>query len=111
MLPTKNRLSKTKDIQKTFTRGRGFFYPLFGVKFEAGLPPSRFTVVVSTKISKSAVKRNKIKRVMREVLRKNIPLLKDGNYLVLARPPAVKASAQELKDGFLQGLKSAKLLN
>jgi ribonuclease P protein component len=110
MFAKKNRLSKTKDIQKAFTRGRGFFYPYFGVKFLTGLPPSRFTVVVSNKISKSAVKRNRLKRIIREILRLNVTSLKPGDYMVLVRPAALKATPAELRQKVLQGLKIAKLL-
>ena len=110
MFVKKNRLSKTKDIQKAFTRGRGFFYPHFGVKFLATVSSSRFTVVVPNKISKSAVRRNRLKRVIREVLRLNLASLKSGDYMVLVRPAALKATPAELRQKILQGLKAAKLL-
>lgn len=110
MFAKKNRLSKTKDIQKAFTRGRGFFYPCFGVKFLATASLLRFTVVVPNKISKRAVTRNRIKRIIREVLRLHMHSLKQGDYMVLVRPAALKATPAQLREKVLEGLKAAKLL-
>ncbi len=111
MFAKENRLSKTKDIQKAFTRGRGFFYPWFGVKFLAGNTPPRFTVVVSVKISKSAVKRNRIKRIIRDVLHSNIKDIKTGDYMILVRPAALTATSELLREKVVSCFKTAKLLN
>ncbi len=110
MFSKKHRLSKTKDIQMTFSRGRSFFYPLFGIKFASHSNPPRFTVVVSTKVSKKAVVRNKIKRIIREILKTNINNLKNGDYMILVRPPMQKAENSEIRENVLTGLKKAKLL-
>lgn len=110
MLAKKHRLSKTKDIQKTFLRGRGFFYPFFGIKFVAHEAPAKVTVVVSTKISKKAVQRNRIKRVIREMVRTHITALKPGDYMIMARPGLEKEDNANIREKFLKVLKTAKLL-
>lgn len=70
MLPKKNRLQKKKDFERIFAQGKGFRQDLLflkAVKNDLGI--LRFGIVVSKKISKSAVKRNKIKRRLREIIR------------------------------------------
>jgi ribonuclease P protein component len=110
MFSKKHRLAKTTDIKKAFARGRGFFYPLFTIKFIKSLPPSRFTVIVSTKVSKKAVVRNRIKRVLRESLRINLMSFVEGDYAIIVKPAANKVSSQILREKFLEGLRASKLL-
>ncbi|MDR3642794.1 MAG: ribonuclease P protein component [Candidatus Doudnabacteria bacterium] len=86
MLKKVNRLAKAKDIFATLGRGRTFFNPYFSVKFLRRSGASRFTVVVSTKVYKSAVKRNRLKRVAREFLRRRLTELPAGDYLISAKP-------------------------
>lgn len=93
MLKKQLRLAKTQDVQKVFAHGRAFFNPFFTVRFKpSNLEASRFTVVVSTKVSKKAVQRNRIKRVLREFLRLNISKFKLGDYAVIVKPKAAKES-------------------
>lgn len=86
MLKKVNRLAKSKDIQKAFARGRTFFNPLFTLKFIPGVKEKRFTVVVSTKVYKKAVDRNRLKRIIREHIRKNLDGFKPGNYVIITKP-------------------------
>lgn len=59
---------------------------------------SRFGFIISTRISKLAVIRNKIKRIMSEVIRKNIKNIKNGYDVVfLIKPSAVKIEKEELE--------------
>lgn len=59
---------------------------------------SRFGFIISTRISKLAVVRNKIKRIMSEVIRKNIKNIKNGYDVVfLIKPSAVKIEKEELE--------------
>ena len=84
------------DVQKVFAKGRAFFNPLFTLKFLKNPSDSRrFTVVVSTKVSKSAVRRNRIKRVLREYIRLNLPQLSPGDYAVVVKPAAAGKEAEE----------------
>jgi len=86
MLSKTNRLAKGKDIQKTFARGRSFFNPFFTVKFAPGGDVPRFTVVVSTKVSKRAVVRNRLKRLVREYLRTHLNEFKNGDHIIMLKP-------------------------
>jgi len=106
-----NRLSKTKDVQVTSKRGRSFFSPHFVIKFlKSQTAVTRITVVVSTKVSKKAVIRNRIKRVIRETLRLNLPALKSGDYVVIVKPSATKLETPLIRQQVLGLLRSARLL-
>ena len=105
MFPKHLRLAKTKDVKAVFARGRTFFSPLVNVKFsQAG--QKRLTVVVSTKVSKKAVARNRLKRIVREFLRKNLASLANGDYAVILKPRAAAVPEAQLIDS-LRGLLKA----
>ncbi len=86
MLKKVNRLAKSKDIQKAFARGRTFFNPLFTLKALPSVGEKRFTVVISTKVYKKAVARNRLKRLIREHVRKNLDKFRPGNYVIITKP-------------------------
>lgn len=110
MLPSKHRLSKSADVKKTTARGRGFFNPYFVLKTTPGIEPARVAVVVSVKVSKRAVDRNKIKRVIRETLRSEIAHFKPGNYALLVKPSVMKITPQQLREEIKKGLVASKTL-
>ena len=99
------RLAKNKDVKAVFARGRTFFSPLMNVKFVAA-SQSRFTVVVSTKVSKKAVARNRLKRIIREFLRKNLGSLAGGDYAVILKPKATSVAEAVMIES-LRGLLKA----
>ncbi|MBR7176509.1 MAG: ribonuclease P protein component [Bacteroidales bacterium] len=75
-LPKEQRLHKKKEIEQLFEKGKGFnFYPFRVVVYmhdteeNASIP--RLLVSVSKKRFHHAVKRNKVKRLVREAWRKN----------------------------------------
>lgn len=102
MLKKVNRLAKAKDIQKAFARGRNFFSPFFNIKYISGSGSPRFTVVVSTKVFKKAVSRNRLKRIVREYVRRNLSLFKKGDYVISFKPKAAGASEKNIMDTFIQ---------
>ena len=62
-----------------FKKGIGYKERFLFLKIaKNGLNVSRFGFVVSQKVSKKAVIRNKIKRRLRELIRKNLPRIKSG---------------------------------
>ena len=116
MLSQKHRISKSAEVKKTTARGRSFFNPYFILKMtqaqssskEVAVP--RLTVIVSTKVSKKAVDRNKIKRVIREEIRKNIENLKPGDYAILVKSLAVKIDSFTLRAAVTKSLIDSKIL-
>jgi ribonuclease P protein component len=111
MLARINRLVKTKDIERTFKRGRSFFGKNLGVKIASNeLKVNRFTIVISTKVSKKAVVRNKIKRRLRDILRLESSYFKTGHDLIIITLPTVVEMTQlELKSEIVKTLQRAKL--
>lgn len=91
MLPKQNRLKKRKDFEKVFKQGRGFKEDFLFLKvIENNLEVSRFGFLVSQKVSKKAVVRNKIKRRLRELLKTKLPEIKKGIDGVLIALPGLE---------------------
>ena len=98
MLPRKHRLTTDKDVTRVLKKGRAVFTNLLTVKALANEGQGvRTAVIVSTKVHKRAVKRNLIKRRVRELLRTFIPgISANVDMLVMAQPEAVGRSQADL---------------
>lgn len=101
MLKKVNRLAKAKDIKKAFAQGRTFFSPFFSIKYVSGPNQRRFAVVVSTKVFKQAVKRNRLKRIIREHIRKNLINFKTGIYVIIAKPKISGVTNEAALENFI----------
>ncbi len=110
MLPKKHRLSKSAEVTQTTARGRSFFNPYFVVKSSKADSGVKATVIVSTKTSKKAVVRNRLKRVIRNVLRLQMQVIKPGMYAIIVKPKAVTISSKELSEQVVLALKAAKII-
>lgn len=62
-------------------------------------PISRLGVIVGKKTAKSAVVRNRIKRVIRESFRRNQATLNKLDIIVIARKPCETLDKQRLREG------------
>jgi ribonuclease P protein component len=98
MLKKDYRLRKKKDFDSVFSNKGSFvsqdFLSMKTVPNE--LPLSRFGFIVSNKVSKSAVRRNRIKRLLREAIRLHqaqVPPGFDAAILVRADVSAQKLEA------------------
>jgi ribonuclease P protein component len=79
MLPKNNRLKKRNDFKKVYKMGRRFKKDgLSLLILENNLPFSRFAFVFPKKEEKKAVKRNKFKRQISEIVRANLQFIKPG---------------------------------
>ncbi|MBT4349609.1 ribonuclease P protein component [bacterium] len=92
MLPVAYRLHKETEIKSLIRQGQTFFLPEFIIKYQKTKEkPSKIAFVVSTKVDKKAVARNRIKRQMREAIKDLLPDIKDGySILVIARKKALE---------------------
>lgn len=78
---------------------------------ENHLPHSRFGVVVGIKVHKRAVKRNLVKRRIREILRTHLLEIKPGyDVMVMTQPKSVMTEYAELEAQVLSCLKKLGLL-
>lgn len=111
MLAKENRLKSKKDFEKVFKNGKGISDNFIYLKFITNnLKNSRFGFIVSTKFSKRATKRNKMKRWAREAIKKTLCGIKNGLDIVIIVRPGLKAeNFQELKQRLQKLLKKAKL--
>ena len=107
MLKKPYRLSRQKDFGRLKHSGRSFFCPAFRLRCLANnLVRSRFAVVVSTKISKKAVVRNRLRRQILEIIRLNLDKIKPGNdFIIAVNQKALGLTSAQLEHEFLSALK------
>ena len=112
MLPKKYRLRKRKEIEKIFKEGKSKNLNLVFIRFlKNNLGYPRFCFIVSKKVSNKATKRNKVKRLLREVVRKEIlPTLETNyDYLIIAKPSILNKNYWQIKEDLEKGIKNLKL--
>jgi len=100
MLAQKHRLVKKTDFQRIYRQGRKVTSPLLMMKFLSNQEEfSRFGIVVSSKVAKQAVIRNKIKRRIGEVIRNNQAKIPPGyDFVVISSPRAKQCKNQDIVD-------------
>ncbi len=84
MLAKEFILKRRKDIELVMKKGYIHQTPLFGILVYDGkeVVDKRFGFIISKKISKRAVDRNRIKRLLTEAVRKNIDKFEDKKWVV-----------------------------
>jgi ribonuclease P protein component len=103
------RLSKTIDIQKVFSQGKGVREQGILVKARETKNPTRVTVVVSKKTAKLATKRNRFKRLVREAVR-HVPVREGFDIVFTVLPGVTMQTAQEAREVVQVALRKARLL-
>lgn len=81
MLPEENRLQKQTDHDKVFRKGLKYkspFFLLLAGKRDNEQLPTRFSFIISKKISKKAPERNRARRLLRETIRMRLKRLSSG---------------------------------
>lgn len=106
MLKSSNRI-KQKEFQVFFKSGKSIHAPLFtlvyGVQTQKTLIlQPKCSVVVPKTVAKKAVDRNKIRRRVYGILRKNQKTLKNkGFYIFLTKKPIITASFVDITEACL----------
>lgn len=113
MLKKEFRLRKQKDFDRAFGKD-GSFFPQGFLALKAvpnDLPYPRFGFIVSNKISKSAVKRNRIKRLLRESVQLKWGQINPGfDVVVMARADISEKDFEDVDKAVDSLLKKSGLL-
>ena len=106
MLKKLHRINKTRELQRVYRSGKTMHTPALVIKFVPALK-TRIAFVVSTKISKKAVERNRIKRAVREQMRISMDSLAKGEYMLVAKVGAHKFKSAELREQMMYTFKKS----
>ena len=112
MVPKINRIKKKKDFELIFKNSSSFKNNLFILKVkENNLGLNRFGFVISSKVSKKAVIRNKIRRRLAEIIKSEIENIPLGTDLVfIALRGIEKKEFVDLKEAVKTTLSKIKLI-
>ncbi len=107
MLPKKQRLTK-KNLAYLFRKGKTVGNTHLNIRFMKNTRLfSRFSITVSTKISKKAVERNLIRRRVYEIIRLNLGTLPQKyDIALITKPSILKLNFANLKKTTLHLLKT-----
>jgi ribonuclease P protein component len=113
MLAKPNRLTRRRDFDALFKKGRGVSDASLSLRYtKTGLDkPFRLAFIISTKTEKSAVRRNRAKRQAREIVRPMIAKLPKGVDGALSiRRPFLSMSPVQQKQAITRLFSRAKLI-
>ena len=112
MLPKQHRLFLRKELHRIQKEGKVCQFPLFGLLVAQGdASVSRFAFIVSKKIHKRAVKRNRIKRLLRESVRSFLPKINPGYEVVfLVKKRVLEKDFQAVKSAVKKSFERIGLL-
>ena len=117
MLKKIYHLNKSKDIKEILKAGKSSYGHYLLLKFKSShLKTPRFAFIVSTKVSKSAVKRNLIRRRLAEIIKQLLPQMQiNCDCVILASPKMISAEGKilkikDLKAGLLEVFKKAQII-
>ncbi|MFA5714166.1 MAG: ribonuclease P protein component [Candidatus Paceibacterota bacterium] len=99
MLPKENRLKRKKEFEAVFKEGKTLKGNYVFLKYSKEEDEkTKIGFVVSKKVSKLAVIRNKAKRRMREIVRLRKKEIKDGmRIIIIALSPIKDAGYEEIE--------------
>lgn len=103
MLPKQNRINDKKEFSIILEKGKIFQGPSFGLVCyqEKDTLPARFGFIVSNKISKLATRRNRIRRILREIVKSKLAQIKPGLlFVILVKKNILEKSYKDLEAEF-----------
>lgn len=103
MLKAANRLRARADFARTYQGGKTRHGEFVMVRARANhKTTNRYGVVVSKKVSKSAVARNRIKRRIMAIVRIDLPLVGNTDLIIVVRPNAPTSSHKALQQDIIR---------
>ena len=113
MLPQSHRLPLRTELRQVKKESQFFQGRLFGLLLSPSLKAqTRFAFIISTKVHKKAVKRNRAKRLLSSVLKELLPQIKPGfNGVFLAKKTLIEADFKEIKKEMVLLLEKTKILS
>ncbi|NJK38582.1 MAG: ribonuclease P protein component [Oscillatoriales cyanobacterium RM1_1_9] len=124
MLPRHHRLRRPQDFKSVYARGKRVFGRQLSLTVlsqaqgepseprSQQLPPTRIGISVSQKVSKLAVKRNRIKRQIRAALSQILPNLSPGwDVIIGVKPRLEECNSGEILQELKQLLIKAEVLD
>lgn len=111
MLPKAYRLRQQKDFDTVFQRGGTAQNEFLMVRFLRNQRSvSRFGLVLSAKVAKKAVDRNRLRRQINEIIRLNLEAILSGlDFVFVIKRPLLEKSYQELETVLVSLLEKKKL--
>lgn len=108
-LSKKERLTKDKEFQKVFKEGKKIWINslLLIIYLPNELGFRRMGIVVPKKIKKPT-KRNKVKRWIREIFRRNKDIFPQGDLIIIPHPKILELDFNYIKDTVIKKLISLK---
>jgi len=112
MIPKQNRLLKDKDFGRVFKKGHSVAEDFLVIRFTPNEKEySRFGFIVSLKVSKKAVVRNRVKRWLRDIVHRCLPEIKKGLDVVIIISNGSKLkNFQQVEEKFKKAIKKGKLI-
>lgn len=106
-------LTKKKDFDLIFKTGRSSYDLLLGIKtLPNQLGANRIGFIISTKVSKKAVERNRLKRQLRVIFREELAKINPGiDFIVLVLKAALGKTVAELEKSAQMNLKKLRIYN
>lgn len=112
MLPKANRLTKKKDFDVVFKKGKSIKNDFLIFKIlKNHLPESRFGFVVSKKVSQKATQRNKVKRRLRQIVSAELKRFKKSTDVVVVALSGIETRKfSEIKELIVNFFEKNKLI-
>jgi len=105
--PRSARVRTRAEYSSVFNGARRVSDPLMTLHWLKAGTPARLGLAVSRKVDVRAVGRNRIKRVLRDAMRRLRPELAGGDYVVVARTAAKTAGNPQIREAFIRLLRRA----
>lgn len=111
MIPKDNRLRTKADFDYVFKKGKIYHSKGISAKVAKNkLGITRLGFIISTKVHKKAVKRNKVRRRLRTIFGRHLQDLKSGlDVVILTRKDVLEMSFDDLKESAEHLIKKAEL--